>query len=69
MAKSKKLALCLAFPLTLLAILISPLALHSLPIPQTYAEHWWCKGCGLAYPTSTKTCLNKDCPYHKQRIR
>lgn len=30
------------------------------------AEHWWCKGCGLAYPASQKVCLNKDCPLYRK---
>jgi hypothetical protein len=27
---------------------------------------WYCAGCGLGYPLSSKTCLNKDCPNYKK---
>lgn len=62
MGKAKKLML-FAF---LLGIVLMPFAVYSIPALHEGVEHWWCKGCGLAYPASTKTCLNKDCPYYKQ---
>lgn len=46
--------------------MIAPLFAGSMTEIVDSVEHWWCSACGLAYPTTQKVCLNKDCPMFKK---
>lgn len=44
----------------------APIAISSQINAISSAEMWWCSGCGLAYPSTQKFCLNKDCPLYRK---
>lgn len=33
---------------------------------QDEAALWWCRECQLAYPMTTKVCLNKNCVLYRK---
>lgn len=49
----------------LVTVMIAPVMIEQAQTLDA-VEYWWCSQCGLAYPTSQKCCLNKDCPLFKK---